>query len=481
MADNEEGEENIPRGNEWEVVSLTSSAYAAAPGPKEVEMKDDSKGDSYEAELAETSHALFMSGHFVFPPSEHENLPLEPDNSSEGKNVVTELGVEEGDRSRTKEEEDWTLKGFNVHDEFPGMKFFDKKSGTDFDEGTTMPRLDLIDKDQSLYSAATFSSFHSEEALSGSTTLVGDATVSELIEASEQGLGFPADIPQSPKPLQDNKYDGSDLPCEAWWKRRAVSLYGHAKEANACWSIFIAAAVMGLVIIGQRWQQERWQALQLKWQLSTNNEKTGRVLGSISRLKDVIVGGHHRGSFIRARRSQMLELSRLLGPLNSPMFPIFVYGGPSTGKKKPVLLSRTSIRPALLYGSECWAVKRQDEHKMSVAEMRMLRWMCGKTRKDRVRNETIRADLKVASIDDKMRENRLRWFGHVMRRPEGAPVRRCEALTVGQERKTRGRPLKTWKQVIRQDLSIREVDSILALDRNEWRRQIHVDDSVLSI
>ena len=75
--------------------------------------------------------------------------------------------------------------------------------------------------------------------------------------------------------------------------------YAHAKEANAFWSIFIAVAMMGLVILGQRWQQERWQALQLKWQLSINNEKTVRVMGSISRLKEVIIGGHHRGSFIK--------------------------------------------------------------------------------------------------------------------------------------------------------------------------------------
>ncbi|XP_022770455.1 ATG8-interacting protein 1-like [Durio zibethinus] len=304
MADNEEREENTPRGNEWEVVSLTASAYAAAPGPKEVETKDDNKGDSYKAEVAETSRALFVSSHFVFPPKEHENLPLEPlepDNSSEhvGKDVIGESGVEKGGRSRTKEEEDWILKGFNVHDEFPGMQFFDKKHGTEFEEGTTLPGLGLIDKDQSLFGAATFSSFHSEEALGGSTTFGEDATFSELIEASNQGLSFPADIPQSPKPLQDDKYDGSDLPCEAWWKRRAVSLYAHAKEANAFWSIFIAAAVMGLVVLGQRWQQERWQALQLKWQLSISNEKTSRVLGSISRLKDMIVGGQRRGTFVR--------------------------------------------------------------------------------------------------------------------------------------------------------------------------------------
>ena len=34
---------------------------------------------------------------------------------------------------------------------------------------------------------------------------------------------------------------------------------------------------------------------------------------------------------------------------------------------------RTSIRPAMLYGSECWAIKRQQEHKIKVAEIRMLR------------------------------------------------------------------------------------------------------------
>ena len=34
---------------------------------------------------------------------------------------------------------------------------------------------------------------------------------------------------------------------------------------------------------------------------------------------------------------------------------------------------RTAIRPAMLYGSECWAIKKQQEHKMDVAEMKMLR------------------------------------------------------------------------------------------------------------
>ena len=65
------------------------------------------------------------------------------------------------------------------------------------------------------------------------------------------------------------------------------------------------------------------------------------------------------------------------------------------------------IRPALMYGTETWAKKKAEERKMQSTEMRMLRWMIGKTRKDRVRNEEVHKMVKVADIAEKMRERRL--------------------------------------------------------------------------
>ncbi|KAL5146025.1 Retrovirus-related Pol polyprotein from type-1 retrotransposable element R2 [Glycine soja] len=94
--------------------------------------------------------------------------------------------------------------------------------------------------------------------------------------------------------------------------------------------------------------------------------------------------------------------------------------------KLKVKFYRTAVRPAILYGTECWAVKSQHETKVGVAEMRMLRWMCGKTRQDKIRNGAIRERVGVAPIVEKMVENRLRWFGHVERRPVDSVVRRVD-------------------------------------------------------
>ena len=63
---------------------------------------------------------------------------------------------------------------------------------------------------------------------------------------------------------------------------------------------------------------------------------------------------------------------------------------------------RTVIRPALMYGAEPWALKKAQEKKLEVAEIRMLRWMCGVTKLDKIRNERIRGTTKVGEITKKV-------------------------------------------------------------------------------
>ncbi|KAK3558341.1 hypothetical protein QTP86_017253, partial [Hemibagrus guttatus] len=77
---------------------------------------------------------------------------------------------------------------------------------------------------------------------------------------------------------------------------------------------------------------------------------------------------------------------------------------------------RTVVRPAMLYGLETVSWRKSQESELEVAELKMLRFSLGVTRLDRIRNEYIRGTAHVGRLGDKVREARLRWFGHVQRR-----------------------------------------------------------------
>ncbi|KAK8923655.1 hypothetical protein KSP39_PZI019072 [Platanthera zijinensis] len=104
---------------------------------------------------------------------------------------------------------------------------------------------------------------------------------------------------------------------------------------------------------------------------------------------------------------------------------------------------------------------------MGVAGMRILRWMCGHTRPDKIRNECIRDKTGVTPIAEKMREAQLKWFGHVQKRPLEALVRRCESLVSRHVKRGRGRPIKTWNETIRKDMMYVDINEIMTKDRGQ--------------
>jgi len=85
---------------------------------------------------------------------------------------------------------------------------------------------------------------------------------------------------------------------------------------------------------------------------------------------------------------------------------------------------------------------------MNVTEMRMICWICGYTRLDKISNEIIRGKLGVTSIEDKIREVRFRWFVHIRKRVMDAPVRRREELECPDHKRSRGKSKKNWAEVI---------------------------------
>ena len=114
---------------------------------------------------------------------------------------------------------------------------------------------------------------------------------------------------------------------------------------------------------------------------------------------------------------------------------------------------------------------------MNVAEMKMLCWMCGVTRRDRIRNEYIRGTLKVTELSKKMQERRLNWHGHVLRRDDYYIGRRVMTIEVPGQR-GRGRPKTRWKDRLKEDMQEKNLREAQAQNRNEWKRLVRNSDPI---
>ena len=99
---------------------------------------------------------------------------------------------------------------------------------------------------------------------------------------------------------------------------------------------------------------------------------------------------------------------------------------------------KCAVRPAVLYDMETVVATERMVKKMKVAELKMVRWALGVTLKDKVRNEYIWGMAKIRRIGEKLRGERLKWFGHVKRREESYIGRRMMKIEMLGKR-TRGR------------------------------------------
>ena len=112
------------------------------------------------------------------------------------------------------------------------------------------------------------------------------------------------------------------------------------------------------------------------------------------------------------------------------------------------------VRLAIVYGLEIVAVTKKQVEEMEVAEMKLLRFAMGVMRKDKIKNEYIRGAAKVEQLGMKMREGKLRRYGHVMRRDRQYVGKKMMEMELPTKRK-RGRLKRRFPDVVKED--IREV------------------------
>jgi hypothetical protein len=112
------------------------------------------------------------------------------------------------------------------------------------------------------------------------------------------------------------------------------------------------------------------------------------------------------------------------------------------------------FKKILLHGAESWTCTKREESKIQAMGMKYLREILGKTRRDKIRNDDIREQLKVDDIKNDIERNRLKWYGHVMcMADERIPKRMLEMKLSG--RRPRGRPRTRWMDQVMRDVEKR--------------------------
>jgi hypothetical protein len=114
---------------------------------------------------------------------------------------------------------------------------------------------------------------------------------------------------------------------------------------------------------------------------------------------------------------------------------------------------QASVQSILLYGAETRTLNTQQANNLLATEMDFWRSSARKSRKENVRNVTIRKIMEVGkNILEVTEEKRLRWFGHVKRMSGNRlPLKILEWEPEGTRR--RGRPKERWIDGVRRRMT----------------------------
>jgi len=115
-----------------------------------------------------------------------------------------------------------------------------------------------------------------------------------------------------------------------------------------------------------------------------------------------------------------------------------------------------------------WRLKDNNTRRVEATEMDALRRSSRISRKERIRNVTIRQQIGLEeTIIKGMEQNQLTWYGHVQRMAEERLPKIALKWTPKQKR-ARGRPKKNWKECIRKAMNERNINQGQWEDRKQW-------------
>jgi hypothetical protein len=144
-----------------------------------------------------------------------------------------------------------------------------------------------------------------------------------------------------------------------------------------------------------------------------------------------------------------------------------------------VQLYKCYVLPILRFGSEFWALTKQQTHRLEVVHNRCMREMLHVRLMDRLSLDLLRQRCRLPSMEQMLRADRLQWLGHVLRMEDHRLPRIALLSRPKDGRRAVGRPRRRFTDCIREDLRFAGLPEqrageggldLLCRDRAAWRK-----------
>jgi len=126
------------------------------------------------------------------------------------------------------------------------------------------------------------------------------------------------------------------------------------------------------------------------------------------------------------------------------------------------------IKSSLLYGSGTWRLTENNKRWVEATEMDALRRYSRISRKERIKNVTIRQQIGLEeTIVKEIEHNQLTWYGNVQRMAEGR-LPKIALKWMPKQKRAQRRLKKNWMEGIRKAMNERNLNEGQWEHRKQW-------------
>ena len=151
-------------------------------------------------------------------------------------------------------------------------------------------------------------------------------------------------------------------------------------------------------------------------------------------------------------RSRVIQARRCIACVNGTLW------SKDIRRERKLNIYNALIKSSLLCGSEIWRLTENNKRRVEATEMDVLRRTSRITRKERIRNVTIKQQLGLEeTIIKEIEQKQLAWYCYVQRMAEGR-LPKIALKWMPKQKRARGRPKKNWMEGIRKAMNARNLN-----------------------